>query len=98
MSANLRLRWLCISRFAKTAQFCLLLTLSTFAFLVFLNRTFHSKRWSPSSPCYLASKHSSLNFQPPDLTLHGKAEFYIHRNALSSPLSSFSFLKGFLDI
>src|SRR5713101_2341618 len=59
--------------------FCLRLTLSTSGTLIFLiPGTFHPKRWSLSSALCPASKYFSLNSNPLNLALIGKAEVCVH--------------------
>ncbi len=47
----------------------------------------YPKRWSLSSPFCPASRHFTSNSIPLNLALAGKAEIYLHQNALSSLLS-----------
>ena len=79
--------------------FCRLITLSTLRSPIFLiPGTFHPKRWSPPFALCPASKYFPLDSNHLDLTLTGKAEVCLHRNALSSPLSIFSFSKELSNI
>src|ERR1700674_2864657 len=75
--------------------FCQLLTLSTFTLKIYLIRgTFHPKRSSLSSPCCPALNHSPLNSNRLNLALTGKLDVLLHRNVLSSLLSTTFVSKG----
>src|SRR6266852_9853572 len=83
----------CVAFHSRDCQnfFCLLITLSDFSFLLSLiPGTFHLKRWSISSPHCPASSIFTLDSDPLNLALIGKAEVCLQPNALSSPLSSYS--------
>src|SRR6266852_6461823 len=77
-------RWMAFQFPSCHNCFCLLLTLSTFTFLIFLiPGTFHPKRWVPPSPCCPTSKYFPLDSDPLNLDLK-KAEICLDQNALSS--------------
>ena len=76
--------------------FCLPLTLSNSGSSIFLiPDTFQPRRWALSSRCCPASNYFPLNSNTPSLklSLTGKVQVYLHRDALSSPHST-KYLSG----